>query len=621
VGRAVRGGDGRADTDAEAIYEIHGQVTLDKASPRFMGANEHTNNTGELTGTGENIKWAIDHDTRPDDPIMIRPDSLYTMSMIIGDSKPTANVALVHTIRKWYKQLLKQRKGRVRWAHVKGHSDHKWNDVVDELATRGTNAGEHGGCGPGERWKQTRIDGNLIPHTPRYACDANITTTTTHHQRHTTITTEIRPTSKTWPVPIGTAPTREKCTMAIECDQITRVLRADTDLGCLSLLPQQGISDTQTKNAYSTIHTSILATQHNHTQANTTRALEKLYLAKTRTDTINKRNTLAAHDDDPQNLPTIITSDCPIDVATLRAYINSPIADKLYVDSEGIQTRITNGAKTQDFLDALEEHIERTIRPDEDTIWIRVEYRYARMGQHLKNAGYITKSRLYAKSFNPFKKWNRTIRFLALGRFGYELDDAGAYPTAGAHMIDLGRNMVSRFLTHRKQILEAIGSYYFPEVTDIIKYERAKQLNNALDNDGTLQAWANIWRVDLRQKPINRLNVRLPDGRFDVGDYITLQKERADEIKKLMPDLLAYITQTGKDFPERTMRSYLLQEYESRSCDIKTCVAESDGHFWFSLQYDGVVMGLLPGTDKDILQTRLTDLVSHGLDYRQEVAI
>ena len=36
------------------------------------------------------------------------------------------------------KALLIQRKGRVRWAHVPSHSQHKWNDRADELSVMGT---------------------------------------------------------------------------------------------------------------------------------------------------------------------------------------------------------------------------------------------------------------------------------------------------------------------------------------------------------------------------------------------------------------------------------------------------------------------------------------------------
>ena len=45
----VRGGDGEVDADAKEIFWGWGQVQTDPASPTYLGAVEHTNNTAELT--------------------------------------------------------------------------------------------------------------------------------------------------------------------------------------------------------------------------------------------------------------------------------------------------------------------------------------------------------------------------------------------------------------------------------------------------------------------------------------------------------------------------------------------------------------------------------------------
>ena len=108
-------------------------------SPAYIGATSHTNNTGELSALGEAIRWLLEEDPDKSRSIVLRPDSEYAMGVLvaIGDNTPSANKKLAEWVVKMYGASKRQRRGKVKWLHVSGHSDHKWNDVVDSLATEG----------------------------------------------------------------------------------------------------------------------------------------------------------------------------------------------------------------------------------------------------------------------------------------------------------------------------------------------------------------------------------------------------------------------------------------------------------------------------------------------------
>ena len=63
------------------------------------------------------------------------------MGAATGDITPRENVAMVRELRRLYALLLAcptcWASGRVKWAHVKSHTEHKRNDRADALATLG----------------------------------------------------------------------------------------------------------------------------------------------------------------------------------------------------------------------------------------------------------------------------------------------------------------------------------------------------------------------------------------------------------------------------------------------------------------------------------------------------
>ena len=81
-------------------------VTLDPNKPTFLGAPQHTNNTGELTALMEGILWALDVDPEPETDVLIKPDSEYTMAAATGDLQPNENVDMIRRLRHMYRALL-----------------------------------------------------------------------------------------------------------------------------------------------------------------------------------------------------------------------------------------------------------------------------------------------------------------------------------------------------------------------------------------------------------------------------------------------------------------------------------------------------------------------------------
>ena len=85
-----------------------GQVTTNTASPVFIGACEHTNNTAELTALAEAMCWLLDEDDAPERRVLLRPDSEYAACVAMGTVAVQKNHDLAAVVRSLYVALLQQ---------------------------------------------------------------------------------------------------------------------------------------------------------------------------------------------------------------------------------------------------------------------------------------------------------------------------------------------------------------------------------------------------------------------------------------------------------------------------------------------------------------------------------
>ena len=108
--------------------------------------------------------------------------------------------------------------------------------------------------------------------------------------------------------------------------------------------------------------------------------------------------------------------------------------------------------------------------------WITIKYKHCKIGQRLKAPGHTLGTREYAEGTDPFKSGSE-VRYLALQQYGVEFDDSGCYPTALCALCPLAQDMCTRFINNRKETLDKVGSFYFPNITDD-KTRREKKKTN-----------------------------------------------------------------------------------------------------------------------------------------------
>ena len=161
----IHGGDGVADTAATMITEGWGPVETDEDAPYFIGAERLTNNTGELSALIEMLRrvgLAIDAclDCKV---FIVRPDSTYASNIASGEVHATANVELAGQARTAWRELRDKLDGKLYLSHVSGHSHHKWNDRVDELAKSGSNGEVGGQTGAWAAWPWPREHSWISP--------------------------------------------------------------------------------------------------------------------------------------------------------------------------------------------------------------------------------------------------------------------------------------------------------------------------------------------------------------------------------------------------------------------------------------------------------------------------
>ena len=187
--------------------------------------------------------WLINIDTGRGG-VLLRPDSEYAMSVAIGDATLNKNKELGGLTIRLYKTLLRQRGGQVRWSHVKGHSEHKWNDVADQLADEGSQL-ENGETGCGGNWTRSRLDGGIPEHQAVNWTEATVEYHVERTGDSVRVETEVTRTGEKHQHSVTTLdPTNDSNHITRRENEATRILRATDHFGTLNLLPKIVWTDT-----------------------------------------------------------------------------------------------------------------------------------------------------------------------------------------------------------------------------------------------------------------------------------------------------------------------------------------------------------------------------------------
>jgi ribonuclease HI len=127
---AVIGGEGHENQGGKVIFHAHGQITL--TTPNIQNV---TNNSAELVAFTRALQWAA---ARPDIcHVVMRYDSMYAAMIASGVWKAKKHKLLAAEAQRAWKAL-KGKLGETVWLrHVKGHSGHEWNNLVDRYADLG----------------------------------------------------------------------------------------------------------------------------------------------------------------------------------------------------------------------------------------------------------------------------------------------------------------------------------------------------------------------------------------------------------------------------------------------------------------------------------------------------
>ena len=379
----VRGGDGLADEDARELDCMSGPVTINPSMPTFLGAPQHTNNTGELTALMEGILWALNEDPEPSSAVLIKPDSEYVMAAATGDIQPDENIDMVKRLRHMYKTLLTQRDGRVRWAHVPSHSQHKWNDRVDHLAVTGSTLTLATSRAMGVRWRQVRMDAHLSPHRPTVATRAKLTVIASYDGDTASFTLRTVNQGPLWRIGAGETPGILPYLRPMQVDAPARVLRSADEFGTLNLIPSSSTTDNDVAHATLAILAAIDDLNEDTCSvcdAERERARAKVRQAAIALSTPAKRSQVIAHiDSNPIMSDTKLR--CPVDMDSLNEFIGHPDSDKRKLGftsgptfrsrAARLLTLVRAGQRTQSVLPDIHTTYAGLIPVDGQGLWLR----------------------------------------------------------------------------------------------------------------------------------------------------------------------------------------------------------------------------------------------------------
>lgn len=186
-------------------------------------------------------------------------------------------------------------------------------------------------------------------------------------------------------------------------------------------------------------------------------------------------------------------------------------------------------------------------------------------------------------------------------------------------------------MLHREEILAEVGLYFLGALTPVAaRRSAAKQLFNALDNDGSLRAWElthNCQNTRPWDGPMPPFGVGADGAIFHLSAYVNSRTDLTREFEQRMPAMITFVNDWLRIHkPEKmnrcalTAKSYFLQEAEGISRQAKIDWAHRcNGGTVTNLQHDGVIMKLAPHITSALACTELTLACTAALGFPQPV--
>ena len=131
-----------ASEAATLVAQLYGSVksTQPEHGIPFATSEVGSNNTGELSAIAVALAWLLHIDTSRAQAVICY-DSQYAADSVLGAFNGKRNEQLIQHTRSLYTLVSLQRP--LSMHHVKGHSNHHWNIVADQLANRGNSGRSH----------------------------------------------------------------------------------------------------------------------------------------------------------------------------------------------------------------------------------------------------------------------------------------------------------------------------------------------------------------------------------------------------------------------------------------------------------------------------------------------
>ena len=124
--------------NGDLLFSRWGRVCIDPESIHYLGAESHTNNTGELTTFGETLIWLITECTHvwKQRGVVFAYDSTYSIGAGTAEWKTTDNLELAETVS-FFWEVFDIDQSPIFGMKVKSHTENPYNDHVDIRAKWG----------------------------------------------------------------------------------------------------------------------------------------------------------------------------------------------------------------------------------------------------------------------------------------------------------------------------------------------------------------------------------------------------------------------------------------------------------------------------------------------------